>query len=824
MPSRYQRYRRYRPFLCAGALPHSHRLHSSQSIQAKNFPNVKIEKPALLGHFPIPDRSLHPIKPLTNSPKHLQRSITNIKYLFLSGLDYDDRSAFLAIIIIEGLMRCLFILCLLSLFTHACRHRSYSDVSSSCEGLFGSAYQKCLKEGAGGPSLLQMNGWSLQVAAGSVGGELTGLIYNIKSKNDDTCLSGDGTSWVWQPCQTYAVSQQFHFDDRVDIKYSLKRDRNGAPIILDGTAFRIQTRESALRFLGSTECEGDMTPEKDGCIALDFSAQSFREKGEQALVCLSIDSTGNPLTTACSKAVYFLAMPNKNGDNLSLIPKNVYSSLVALVDKTTELDSVGLATETTVNTECDPIVEAIRGSACPTSADETASIPAIPPFLDFTQHFDANSGSCQSFRFLSRGTGNALTARCPDVKGLAVDQNDQKNSWVTIDACEGSSNSPTGQCFNDSAIKDFTDHIVETEKGLVVQVMRTTDTEKCVKVPRGRAGPLTFEKCKDAANDNSSTQFRMAKITSKPNGESIVQLRSMVNPDKCVDLTTMALVDCQNQTQKYVLDSSTNDLRAENDANQFYKFHHCSIATNHEQSGHYDCHYQTPAKIKRWAKLSFALGFLALAAIPLAFIGASVAIVDIAALTLSVPSYVFDGLVCASKDPLASASACMSLQIGIVADVALSDFGGKSFASAAMKKPAVQSLLKNNFSGAFSQSMIYTAKKLVKSRTWRPEFAASAFNASILQMIKAHKYGRAELSEIFRIAREQPGKLGCGLMSCNHPLMPFPRRAEIDSYIDLTLLKDLQSSKMEPAKKQAIEVLLSSKSTPEQITAAKAKL
>ena len=720
-------------------------------------------------------------------------------------------------------MRCLLILLFLSLFTHSCRHRSYSDVSSSCDGLFGSEYQKCLKEGAGGPTLLQTDAWSLQVAAGSVAGELTGLIYNIKSKNDDTCLAGEGASWAWQPCQTYAINQQFHFDDRVQIKYTLKRDQNGSPIVLDGTVFRIQTRESANRFLNLEECTAAQSPEKDGCIVLDSPDQSIREKGEQVLQCLSINAAGEPVTVACNNAVYFLAMPNKNGDNLSLFPKNVYSSLVALVDKTTELDSVGLASETTVNTACDPIVEMITGS-CPSPAEGAPPQPTIPTYLDFVQHFNTNAANCQSFRILSRSAGTALSARCPDAKGIAADQNDQKNSWVNIDACESSSNSKSGQCFNDSPIKDFTDHITETEKGAVVQVMKSTDGVNCIKVPSGRASRLSYEKCKDEPNDNNTTQFRMAKVSGKPNGESVVQLRSMINPEQCADLTTMTLVNCQDQTQKYVFDGASNDIRAENDATKFYKFHHCSIATNHDLSGHYDCHYQTPAKLKRWAKLSFALGFLALAAIPLAFIGASVALVEIAAITLSVPSYVFDGMLCAANDPLASASACMSLEIGIVTDFALADFGGKSVASAAMKKPAVQSMFKNNFGSGVSQAMIYTAKKIVKSRTWRPDYAATAFNHTILQMIKNHKYGRQELTEIFRIAREQPGKMGCGIMACNHPLMPFPRAAEINSYIDLTLLKDLETSKIAPAKKQAIQVLLSSKSTPEQIAGAKAKL
>lgn len=757
------------------------------------------------------------------------------------------------------------------------------------DGTFwGPAYQNCLNRQVtlNNSDAIAAEADSTRLELASLVPKLTGLVYSISSKKHKTCLTEIQGKWLWTPCTRYGIGQQFHIGDRQKIKYWLATspDKGGEPITLDGYAFRLETKKSIDRWLRLERCSEGQSSENDDCIeAIDDNDYETKKAAFQE--CLSVETNGENegevITTPCSNATFFIAIPNKYGTNQALDQGSRDSlkfnqtdrrfiSIIAVTDRETNkrLDSIdGTLTssrKTAQGEDCGQLSElALDAGLSEQEFEELypdCKAKKPPAFVDISDAFRQQS-DCQWFRHLTSGNaGESLKAICPDSrKSLAQQQEKTESSHLIIDACSLGLFSQDAECSRKEGIKKLYDHFEELDNGVIVQLTPADKPMQCARL--GEQGKrISFVDCGKSENDDIRTQFRSKNLAiqaeageagaqAEATGKIMIKLQSVANPELCIDAEKLIAIRCDDIDAyrgegTFELTPSNSGVVSTNRLLP-YNLHHCSIVSSQTENNAYDCRYNIPQKLKRWAELGFGLSFLGFVGLPFLVVNAPAVTIALSSLVASIPSFVFDGMVCASGEPNISLGSCISLGIGLGLELTL-NFIGVSI-SKTIKKIASSAFTGMDLKEAFStiryysafdnvvavgevsginnavrRSFSYFAKKLFRSGSYAPESGQRLIGSSFINAVKKNKFSYQQTKELFAKLWNS-GKGACGRLSCRHPLSPIPKPSEVDRFIQVEMVERTlpKMDNLTQLEKKNIRILLSPDATKSDIDLAR---
>lgn len=748
---------------------------------------------------------------------------------------------------------------------------------------------------------------SQQTKLASLMPQTTGMVYNVRSgKFDSSCLSEEDGKWFLRTCNAIALGQQFYIGDRQRVSYWLKKDSQGQPIMIDAIAFRLEVRSSVDDWFQLSSCEEGESAEKDGCVDVDDS-RSLEDAQSRYVQCLSVSKeeskSGEILTTDCLSASYFIALPSKFGTNEALEAEsaadlrydqksNRYVSLVAIVDDETNAkimtvngelidsqsqdgnDEGGLDEN---QIDCDLLFES--GDYLEYSKEELEILCPDSTFekkaelvVDISEAFMPTDDCRYLMHIQGAKVDQELKAICPaDGQSIADQQNKVSETHMFLDTCSLGLFSQDAQCINQHAIKKLYNHFDELENGYITQVTKADDPSKCARLEEDNR--VIFVDCAEGKNDDLETQFRVINMAHKTDGFgfselngdshssseqlkiSMVKLQSIARPNLCIYIDGESALSCDSLNPfpgpgVYEINPASSAL---NDSTSFNPFllHHCSSVSSHSENNRYDCRYEVPQKLKRWAKLGFGLSFLGLISLPAILIAPELSVAAVS-LIASIPSFVFDGLVCNSGEQNIRLSGCIGLGVGLGVEVGFFSFSLRTLKNIPSRyftwmifKPSLANFTESvsYFAGVdnlmavieaanlskLSKAFSYMASRMARSAgKGAAESAADSLPelmyGSFVNTVKREKYSYAQFEEVLQKMWDG-AKGACGRISCRHPLSYFPKPSEFRRFIKQELVeKTLPRMGFSDAEEQSLRILLSPDSSDSAIETARSAL
>ena len=500
----------------------------------------------------------------------------------------------------------------------SCKQFSSSTITgaAACAGKYGKAYDDCVHASAGplgGQEMAWVSGMQQQAAISVISS--MGHVHQIKSTDGTQCLTVNGQQPIWGTCNNFAMSQQFHFVDMVDVAYQAVPGAR-----LASTAFRIATRAS---------------------VKSHVAADS--EEKAPPLMCLSSKANATAMVR-CEDATFFTTLVNSHDGRNDAARKveNQWVSLVAFVADTSRLHNAFKAN--TKATEQAATIDPLAGILGPSSKKTEPRPPAKPVVIDLGNL--AGRTSCDALRELVAEGVQAVT-RCP-ATNVVADQEQLRPAQLYVLDCGLSRLDLEANCQGAEPIKSYHEFMTDLREGPVAQLLTKGDEFHCVEARGGQA--VINEHCDQNAHDHTSTQFRVEILPgASSNGQSKARIRSLANRDQCLNLDTMRLGPCQS-AKAFPFDAVVNDLVA-NPGGKLTSFflQPCLIASSQSQNASYDCRFEIPYRYRAMEKASIALAMIPIVG--------------------NLASIILDGVTCGAGLGAFSDSACIGMSIGILFEV-----------------------------------------------------------------------------------------------------------------------------------------------------------
>jgi hypothetical protein len=356
------------------------------------------------------------------------------------------------------------------------------------------------------------------------------------------------------------------------------------------------------------------------------------------------------------------------------------------------------------------------------------------------------------------------------------------------------------------------------------------------------------------AND-FGLQFSSSPSVNERLNISMVKLQSVANPKLCIHIDGGNAIPCDNLNPLsgagvYELNPASGGLNDSMSLSSFF-LHHCSSVSSHSENNTYDCRYEVPGKLKRWARLGMGLSFLGLIALPGVFIVEELALSTIS-LIASIPSFVFDGMVCASGERNIMMQGCIGLGVGLGVELGFFAFSLRTlkriparYFTWVLFEPTlerftesfkffigadrIQLLLETANLSKISKTFAYMASRMSRAAgkggaESGAESVRQLMYGSFINAVKREKYSYKELTKLLQTMWDG-AKGACGRISCRHPLSFFPKPSGFKRFVEVELVeKTLPEMSLSTTEKQNIRILLSPDASQSAIETARSSL